>query len=78
MVILEVDEINFGSEMSDLLIDFLRTEGTPGIGAPCPIGVVVPEPAGEGCTKAGVGLTTKGAVGEGLGAEPISMPSLPV
>lgn len=34
VVILEVDEMNLGSEMSDLLIDFLRTEGPPGSGAP--------------------------------------------
>lgn len=78
VVILEVDEMNMGSEMSDLLIDFLRIEGAPGSEPPCPVGVLVPEPAGDGCTNAGVGLTTNGAVGEGLGAAPISIPSLPI
>ena len=73
MVTLDVEEMNLGSEMSDLLIDlFLYVGIAPGFWKPCVVGVLAPEPAGEGCTKAGVALTTNGAVGDGLGARPIS------
>jgi hypothetical protein len=39
---------------------------------------LAPEPAGEGWINAGVALTTNGAVGEGLGANPISGVSRPL
>ena len=78
MVILEVDEMNLGSEISDLLIDFLRLAGMrPWLWKPCDVGVFAPDPIGDGCAKEGVGLTEKGVIGEGLGDNPISIP-LPV
>lgn len=66
VVILEVEETNFGSEISCLLIDRFRAAGPRG-GAwkACAVGVLLPDPTGEGC--AGVGFITKGAVGDGRG-----------
>jgi len=79
VVTCDVDERNLGSEMSDLLIDRLRG----GINAVPPwgpeiVGVLAPEPTGDGCTRAGVAFTTNGAVGDGLGGAPISNASTPI
>ena len=79
MVILDVEEMNLGSEMSDLLMDLFRCVGIlTWLWKPCAVGVLAPEPAGEGWINGGVGLTTNGAVGEGLGANPISGVSRPL
>lgn len=69
VVILEVEDINLGSEISDLLMECLRIA--------CPmenwdawiVGVIVPDAAGEACERAGVALTEKVPLGGALGEE---------
>ena len=62
MVILDVDETNLGSDMSDLLTDLLRC---PWGWKPCVVGVVAEDAAGDGCAR--VELIENGAVGDGRG-----------
>lgn len=75
VVIRDVEERKCGSDMSDLLIDFLRLAGMrPWLWKPWVVGVVPPDPAtGDGCGKEGVELMENGVTGDGLGETPISI-----
>lgn len=76
VVTLDVEDINLGSEISDLLTERLRAPGALGsLGRPCVVGIATREAPGEGCINDGVVLAEKGVIGDGLGEKPISTPS---